>query len=112
MDAEELDNYNSAVLQAIAFNNPKYLKRWKWATADKAGTRSVGSGNGLKDLIGLAASMTGGKMTTGGDMMEYARVTGRPVIYLAPDGSFEDMEGNLVERTKDAIVVRKPELKQ
>ncbi|NJO31718.1 MAG: hypothetical protein HC874_32335 [Richelia sp. SL_2_1] len=38
LDAEELEQYNFAVLTSIAFNNPKQLKNWKWSSADKAGT--------------------------------------------------------------------------
>jgi hypothetical protein len=83
-------------------------KKWKWQTPDHAGTREVGiGGEGVKrTLEGFArAFMKGAPLKPTGSWAEYARVTGRKVIFKAEDGTLFDEQGNIVEAPKGAIFV-------
>ena len=105
MDAEELEQYNYAVLTSIAFNDPKQLNNWKWSSRDQAGTlesnntsvvqnalESFGS-KVLKLDMGLAKSRVKKDPTR---LIEFARITGRKITLRNPDGFLFDEETKLV----------------
>jgi len=106
LDAEELEEYNEAVLTAIAFHNPKKLKNWKWASADKAGTVRTGRQGVAETIANVVWEHTKGDIRPTGQAEEFARVTGRPLAYMDKAGNLFDAEGNPTERTPLTIIVR------
>lgn len=102
LDAEELEDHNTASLVAIGVNNPKAIKKWKWALPDKAGTRP-GAGPGSA-LVNAATLLSGGKMKASGKMQEFANATGRPFAYRMQDGSLVDVDGNTVKQTPEMVI--------
>lgn len=95
LDAEELNDYRDAIMQG----GKKARQKWKWATPDHAGTRSIATRN--KDVRGslmqIATAMTGKKPKPTGTIEEYAKIRNLPMIYRDEEGNYFDGEGNPVE---------------
>ncbi len=116
-DAEEIEDlktHNLAVATAIAFHAPKKIKKWRWQTPDRAGTRSVG---GQKEVaVGLAAMVLSvnkdvlkkGKLEASHPslIMERAKATGRPLVWMDSNYNYFDKDGNPTERDKLALVIK------
>ena len=85
LDAHELKQRDLAVAVGIAFHKPKQIKRWKFASPDKAGTRPKAK-NALQAMLGFATQLMGGKLEPSGSAEERAMATGRVVAYEADDG--------------------------
>lgn len=71
LDLEEIDQY----YRYLAANGDP--KKWKWATADHAGTRPGGVSEGVMEF---AKAMSGGKMEKK-DPYEYGKATGKQMVY-------------------------------
>lgn len=115
MDAEELDQYNYALLTAIAFNNPKQLKKWKTSAGDIDSINDDWSipveeriADKLKqiskDFFKMDLSYAKANPTAA---MNFAKHTGRPMLFMNPDGFLFDSETNLVkEYTPETIIIK------
>lgn len=99
LDAEELDDYNLATMVAIGVNDPKRLKKWNWASSDRAGTRSSISGNPFATLAQFAAA--GGDLSAKSDPFAFAKHTGRRIVFFDAEGNHFDEAGESVEPAKD-----------
>lgn len=111
LDAEELADYNFAVLTAIAFNAPKQIKKWKWQSPDRAGTRETGTKPAAEGLAKMALSLSGGKLQGANELalqraFERARSSGRPLIFMDNDGNYYTPDWQPAERTRNSIVIR------
>lgn len=106
-DAEELDDYNTASLIAIGVNDPKRLKKWKFATQDKAGTKPQNN-DASQALLGLALMTSGGDMKPSGDMTSFAQHTGRRIIYMVAQNEYVDGAGTPTVKTRDDLVMPLP----
>lgn len=118
-ELEDLDRYNESVSVALAFNAPKKLKKHKWQSIDKAGTQPLRDGKAgvAYEMAGIVAPLlASGKVLTGDDPVlvsdtdpveEFAKHTGRKVIYQDGKGGFIDKEGHPCEKTSDCIVSRR-----
>lgn len=99
-EAEERADYNFASLVNIGFNNPKAIKKLRPDTSVTA--------NPVNFLTGLAASMSDGEeIKPTGTPEDYARHTGRRIIY-ATDSGYVDEAGNLTTRERSDLVLQKP----
>lgn len=108
-DEEEIKPYNEAVTAAIAYHDPKRIKRWKFSSADKAGTRNTG---GKGSVIAAMLQMAGEKMTTPSSneerihrAEEYALATHRTPAYQDREGRLLDKDGKVVEKTPLTLVI-------
>lgn len=100
LDAEELADHNLALLTAIAFHSPKQIKNWKWNSPDKAGTvdrdyvprsRTDQVTETLKDFGREVFKFNVDRATRNPDRaMEFARITGRRILFMNPDGFLFD----------------------
>lgn len=103
LDAEELDSYNYAVLTAIAFNNPKQLRKWKWSSNDRAGTSSRGPDAVQNKLIEFGKEVFKRNIDVEKinrnptRAMEFARITGRKILFMNPDGFLFDEAAQVVK---------------
>lgn len=103
LDAEELDNYNYAVMTAIAFNNPKQLKKWQWSSKDKAGTAARGVDQVQNQLINFGKEVFKRNIDVEKvnrnptRAMEFARITGRRILFMNPDGFLFDEAAQVVK---------------
>jgi hypothetical protein len=108
-DADEREDHNFASLVAIAVNNPKKLRNWKYATPDKAGTRPE-SNDVTQTLVGFALMNAGGNFQGNtGDMTAFAQYTGRRIIHMVGENTFIDQSGEIVEKTRDDLVLPLPQ---
>lgn len=103
LDADELAQYRWWV------NSQQDPKKFSWSSPDKAGTEPiVPLAQLVKQFQGFAGGVEKAK--------EVAKHLQRPLVYILPDGSFEDEDFHPVEMTEDlmniAIVVRKPRGKE
>lgn len=115
MDAEELDQYNYALLTAIAFNNPKQLKKWKTSAGDldsmnddwslPAEERIADKLKQIsKDFFKMDLSYAKANPTAA---MNFAKHTGRPVLFMNPDGYlFNDMVELVTDYTPETIIIK------
>lgn len=117
LDAEELEDYNYAVLTAIAFNSPKQIKNWKWQSIDKAGTVSYDYSPKAKvDVIADKLKEFGKQVfkfnvdsakSNPTRAMEFAKITGRDIIFMNPDGIlFNENAEPLKEYKGNGIIIR------
>jgi hypothetical protein len=105
-DAEEDQQYNDAMAMAIAFNNPKALKKWKRGTGGKMGTRSVDPTDTVRGLASALVASSGSKPKAGSGV-EFAKATGRPIVYYDDNGFMYDENMNpLAERTPYSVLVK------
>lgn len=118
LDARELDEYRDYMLAGGD------KKKWKWSSADKAGTKYIPSGTGdggelsnsqpFQKLFEMATKNKTEKDVAKlrGSAEELARISGRPLYLMNPDGYLFDQTGKLLtEQDKDkldksAIVIR------
>lgn len=115
MDAEELDQYNYALLTAIAFNNPKQLKKWKTSAGDLDDLSSdwavpaeeritdklkqIGREVFKMDLTHAKANPTAA--------MNFAKNTGRPILFLNPDGFLFNESAEIIkDYTPETIIIK------
>lgn len=96
---EEEDRYMHALLTAIAFNDPKQVKKLKPKKVD------VLKGDGFKTIAEFALKQTGGNLGGPGDPTAFAKATGRSIIYILDDGRFVNETGEFVERGLRDIVL-------
>lgn len=107
-DADELDDYNTASLIAIGVNDPKRLKKWKFATQDKAGTKPQNN-DANQSLIGLALMASGSaNLQPSGDITSFAQHTGRRIIYMVAQNEYVDAVGTPTVKTRDDLVMPLP----
>lgn len=107
LDAEELEQYNYAVLTSIAFNNPKQLKNWKWSSTDKAGTQPSNSVqdaimNFGKDVLKVNTDSILNTKRNPTAAMEFAKITGRDIIFMNPDGFLYNESAELIQTYNSA----------
>lgn len=111
LDAEELDDYNQAILTSIGFNSTKKsFKRWKWSSPDKAGTIpiSLTGKDGIAESVAAFALMHGGNIQpSAGGGEQWAKATGRTIAYLTDDGQLIDKEGVPVEKADVILPIAK-----
>lgn len=106
MDADELEDFNLAHMVYIGVNDPKRLKKWKWSSPDRAGTRPLAINPAASVTRFLTKDLRMNLKPTGSGL-EYARATGREVVYADEEGHlFDDQLNPLIERPKDAVVLR------
>ena len=96
---EEQEDFNFANLVAIAVNDPKKIKRLKPASIETA-TKPTDF------LVGMVAAMGNTKPT--GSASEFARATGRRIIYATPAG-YIDENGQPVMRERNDLVLMQPQ---
>lgn len=99
---EERDDFTFANLVAIAVNDPKKIKRLKPATTG-------GSDRPEDFLVGMVAAMGGTKPS--GTAEEFARATGRRIIYATPTG-YVDEQGQPTMRERNDLVLQQPQMVQ
>jgi hypothetical protein len=99
LDAQELDDHRVASLQAIAFHNPKGVKRWKWSSPDKAGTKSTHSSNPFAAMAAFAMQQTGGVLKKMSDPSMYADATGQTLLFVDNKGNHFDRQGKPAFKT-------------
>lgn len=100
LDAEELDSYREYLLAGGE------RKKWKWASSDKAGTSpsknkpnevEQGLRNIASTLFGISDLETHKQRTSRpGRAKEFAEITGRPWIFMNPDGVYFDKEVKVI----------------
>ena len=110
LDAEELEPYSSMVNMATAFHDPKRLRNYKWQSPDKAGTLPLYYG----DSADVAARTVVGAALKGGatkpkkakieHLLEYAKRSGKTVVYQMEDGRFKDEEGNIIVKKVQGVI--------
>lgn len=96
--SEELSQYNDYIL---AGGNPK---KWKWSSIDKAGTNDVGN------VHNVLLAMAGGQREKGvgetrGTLEEFAKATGRRILYVGADNLLYDETGLLITQVDPADMV-------
>lgn len=103
-EARRDEDFSQAQISAIAYHNPKYLKRWQ---RDIKKQRQVGVGKEAmaNSLVSFAMAAAGGDMRPTGNAIEFARATGRPIAYQQLDGSLLDEAGNPTERNALTIII-------
>lgn len=104
LDAEELEEYNEVALNAIAFHDPKRLKKWKWQSHDHAGTKNV-SQNPAASLMEMVYVATAGDIRPMGNIYEYAQTSGREIVYRTREGTYVNKDGQPIERQPGMLVV-------
>jgi len=93
LEAEENERYMEGVIQSIAFNDPKKLKKLK-PNHKKIGKRR----DPAQALAAFALAAAKGNATPNGSAIDHAKATGREVVYRGPDGILRDAAGRQVER--------------
>lgn len=103
-EARREEDFSQAQISAIAYHNPKYLKRWQ-RDIKKQQQAGVGKEAVANSLVGLAMAAAGGDMRPNGNAVEFARATGRPIAYQQLDGSLLDEAGRPIERNALTIII-------
>lgn len=107
-DEEELEPYNDAVTTAIAFHDPKRLKKWKFSSADKAGTRPSGKSATVETMLALVQGRVTETLSNEERIHkaeDYANATHRVIAYRDREGRLLNKEGNPVEKTPITWVI-------
>jgi len=115
MDAEEREDYDLAMVFAIAQHNPKYLKRWKFSrTSLNSGQTLISQQDAPSGLAALALHITKGKLEAGPEtyVFERAKSQGRRVIYMDRQMNYYDLDWKPTERNRgplgDLIIKKDP----
>lgn len=98
-------------MTAIAFNSPKQLKKWKWKSSDEAGTKHKRRGteqviDSLKDFGSqiLKVNVDSAKRNAN-KAVEFARITGRTILLMNPEGFLFTEEGQLTSYANDGTAI-------
>jgi hypothetical protein len=102
LDADEIERY----WQYLLAGGDK--KKWRWSSADQAGTRALSNPSTTVVAMARAAGALNGPR---GSALEFARATGRPIAYRDRDGNFIDEHNRPVEiQPGFTVVIPKTEI--
>jgi hypothetical protein len=90
MDAEELERYYWWI------NSQQDPKKWRWSSPDKAGTEPILPV--YQQSLDLAPLFIGNITyeERHNKAIDFAKATGRPIVYMTPDKAYYDESGNQV----------------